>query len=528
MSSPSSLGMSSTSASKSVADARRVIPDEFAWITCGIQLFVQVGITPHVATVQSAPHYEEWASSWAVDIQWDTAKYLQTVPCKKCSKLPQANQKRTRNRPNKLQMPGGSTWQGDQAVTTPKQTMERASAAAAATKHRKKKSSARAAETGVKDDTAAAATKHGKKKSSSRAAGKGVKDETASAKRNSHDAKRKHVKKKSFAHRTEQPPIAPLKHVEPVHGETIDLTLSSDDDNDDDAVGKEQTQQSSMSHIMNVSSDSESSVASNREKEDSPKKSHYDHTVDVSSNSSISASFDSFIDDSSQREDARPKRYFGNDSDVSSDSSSVSSSDDDDAGDDNDAPVDEVDLNRTESESEESFGMRHEMSDQSMGTDSPRESLLSVRRGERTKERDTRKRACTLRGRRNTDVQRQINKFMQHVFDDRQSDSAPDGGGLIAIRPIQKGTEFIDVSSQYVGGKAPPYLLTERGDTIKSADGYFDIRIGMTQWINEARDGKTPNVRFKKDYNENKIAWQAVRDIQVDEEILAVYDQTLT
>jgi len=520
--------MSSTSAS-SVADVRRVIPDEFAWITNGIQLFVLVGITPHMATVQSAPHYEEWTSSWAVDIQWDTAKYLQTALCKKCSKLPQANQKRTRNRPNKLQMPGGSTWQSDQAVT-PKQKMERASvAAAAATKHGKKKSSSRAAETGVKDDTAAAATKHGKKKASSRAAGQGVKDETASAKMNSHDAKRKHVKKKSFARRTEQPSIAPL---EPVHGEMIDLTLSSDDDSDENAIGKKQTRQSSMSHIMDVSSDSESSVASNRDEEDSPKKSHYDHTVDVSSNSSISESSDSFIDDSSQREagpcqkkDGR-KRYFGNDFDVSSDSSSESSSDDDDN--DNDAPVDEVDLDKTESESEEGFGMRHGMSDQSMGTDSPRESLLSVRRGERTKERDTRKRACTVQRQKIMVLQQQIELNFQYVKDDRQSDSDPDGGGLIAIEPIRKGTQFIDVCSDYFRGKAPPKLLTERGDTIKSADGYFNIRRGKTQWINEARDGNEPNFRFKKDYNHNKIAWQAIRDIQVGEEILVVYDQTLT
>eukprot|EP00978_Attheya_sp_CCMP212_P040332 scaffold218962_cov52-Attheya_sp.AAC.1 len=98
----------------------------------------------------------------------------------------------------------------------------------------------------------------------------------------------------------------------------------------------------------------------------------------------------------------------------------------------------------------------------------------------------------------NRELQRQIADSIIYVSDSRQSDQQ--GGGLIASRRITMGTTFVDVCSKYVAGKTPAFLLTERGDVIKSGSDYFDLNLMMTQFINEARDGKKPNVRFKKDY----------------------------
>eukprot|EP00978_Attheya_sp_CCMP212_P024025 scaffold74772_cov53-Attheya_sp.AAC.2 len=106
-------------------------------------------------------------------------------------------------------------------------------------------------------------------------------------------------------------------------------------------------------------------------------------------------------------------------------------------------------------------------------------------------------RACNVKPRdQNRSHQRNILGSFTYTSDSRQSDT--DGGGLVATRHITIGTVFIDVSSQYVTGKPPPSLLTERGDVIKSGNDYFDLNKGMTQFINEARDGNLPNIRFKK------------------------------
>eukprot|EP00978_Attheya_sp_CCMP212_P018700 scaffold51699_cov50-Attheya_sp.AAC.1 len=124
----------------------------------------------------------------------------------------------------------------------------------------------------------------------------------------------------------------------------------------------------------------------------------------------------------------------------------------------------------------------------------------------------------------NRELQRQIADSFIYVSDSRQSDQQ--GGGVIASRRITKGTEFVDVCSKYVVRKTPASLLTERGDVIKSGTDYFDLNKGMTQFINEARDGKKPNVQFKKDYVLNKIAWSVIRDIEPEDEILVVYNQS--
>eukprot|EP00978_Attheya_sp_CCMP212_P025726 scaffold83277_cov59-Attheya_sp.AAC.1 len=135
-------------------------------------------------------------------------------------------------------------------------------------------------------------------------------------------------------------------------------------------------------------------------------------------------------------------------------------------------------------------------------------------------------RACNVKhGDLNRELQRQIADSFIYVSDCRQSDEQ--GGGLIASRPIMTpGTKFVDVCSKYVVGKTPALLLTKRGYVIKSGEDYFDLNKGMTQFINEARDGKKPNVRFKKDYNLNKIALLVIRDIEAEEEVLVVYNQS--
>eukprot|EP00978_Attheya_sp_CCMP212_P031877 scaffold122101_cov45-Attheya_sp.AAC.1 len=102
-------------------------------------------------------------------------------------------------------------------------------------------------------------------------------------------------------------------------------------------------------------------------------------------------------------------------------------------------------------------------------------------------------RACNVKhGDLNRELQRQIADSFIYVSDSRQSDEQ--GGGLIASRHITKGTKVVDVCSKYVVGKTPASLLTERGDIIKSGEDYFDLNKGMTQFINEAREGKEPNV----------------------------------
>eukprot|EP00978_Attheya_sp_CCMP212_P003118 scaffold6406_cov27-Attheya_sp.AAC.1 len=135
-------------------------------------------------------------------------------------------------------------------------------------------------------------------------------------------------------------------------------------------------------------------------------------------------------------------------------------------------------------------------------------------------------RAChhVKHGDLNRELQRQIADSFIYVSDSRQSDQQ--GGGLIASRRITKGTKFVDLCSKYVVGKTPASLLTDRGDVIKSGSDYFDLKKGMTQFINEAREGKKPNVRFKKDYELNKITWRVIRDIEAEDEVLVVYNQS--
>lgn len=55
--------------------------------------------------------------------------------------------------------------------------------------------------------------------------------------------------------------------------------------------------------------------------------------------------------------------------------------------------------------------------------------------------------------------------------------------------------------------------------------GYFTI--GFTEWVNEPRNEKVANIKFRKEYDRKTykpiLFWHVLRDIAMGEEVLAEY-----
>ena len=126
-----------------------------------------------------------------------------------------------------------------------------------------------------------------------------------------------------------------------------------------------------------------------------------------------------------------------------------------------------------------------------------------------------------------------LNSAFQITYDaTKQSDVK--GAGVIARRDIKAGEMFCERNANYHPGKPPEEWDADRGEYIKTKEGYIDLRTTMTIYINGAIGEQTPNVGWRTTYEESDgkhtsetkciLSWKVLRNIKKEEEILGNYD----
>ena len=118
-----------------------------------------------------------------------------------------------------------------------------------------------------------------------------------------------------------------------------------------------------------------------------------------------------------------------------------------------------------------------------------------------------------------------------------QSDK--EGVGIIAKRDLNVGESFLDEYAIYQHGKVPKHWENdERGNYIKSKDGYFILRPSSTEWMNEARCNKheysndkcndckklkNVDIRISLQHDKKMLQWKITRPVPKGAELLTFY-----
>ena len=131
-------------------------------------------------------------------------------------------------------------------------------------------------------------------------------------------------------------------------------------------------------------------------------------------------------------------------------------------------------------------------------------------------------------------------ELVTSVSMERGGQSDVKGVGIVAKRDLKVGESFLDEYAKYQHGKVPSnWENDERGNYIKSKDGYFILRPSYTEWMNEARCTthtnysnikcqhckalKNVDIRISFRHNQPILSWKITQPIPKGTELLTFY-----